>query len=279
MIKLKKKCNGILYEGGYDNFSVNSGLMNIDRPQLERSKRIGMAYLLATNPETFEILAKNNINLFHGTNSNALPNILNYGINSVDESLKKDINVSTGEKWSRIDGERNFISFTDNLNTAMDYSTIPSSKDEKKKNSFGILIGISSNDIEQLRTCKVDSDTPEIGIKNNVPLEYIKCIAVPEDKVNFVRKLVNTEQIMVVPININDRFYYIDDWMIEFNSELVNSIIEKQNQAKTAKTFDSEEVKELAHERRKSGILNIYQKIKEKINIRGKNKENDSREK
>lgn len=45
------------------------------------------------------------------------------------------------------------------------------------------------------------------------------------------------------------------------------------------KTFDSEEAKKLAEGRKKSGILDMYRKIKDKINIKGKNKENDSREK
>ena len=238
-----------------------------------------MAYLLATNPETFEILAENNINLFHGTNSNALPNILNYGINSVDESLAKGITVSTGEQWSRIDGKRSFISFTDNLDTAIEYASIRPSEDKQKGTSFGVLIGISSDNIEQMRTCRVDSEKTEIGIKNNVPLEYIKFIAVPEDKVNFVRKLVNNEQIIVAPVNINETFYYIDDWMIEFDAEKAKEIAEKKNQSEAMKTFDSEEVKKLAEGRKKSGILNMYRKIKDKINIKGKNKENDSREK
>jgi len=82
MKKSKKKWNGILYEGGYDNFSASSGIMK-NNPHLERKKRVAFAYLLATNPETFEMIDKNNINLFHGTNANALPNILKYGLITV----------------------------------------------------------------------------------------------------------------------------------------------------------------------------------------------------
>jgi len=54
-----------------------------NNPHLERKKRVAFAYLLATNPETFEMIDKNNINLFHGTNANALPNILKYGLITV----------------------------------------------------------------------------------------------------------------------------------------------------------------------------------------------------
>lgn len=54
-----------------------------------------MAYVLATYPETFEVLSENNIDLFHGTNINALPDILKYGMNSLQELSNKGITVST----------------------------------------------------------------------------------------------------------------------------------------------------------------------------------------
>jgi len=78
--KVKEQMEAILYEGGYGNFSVNTGLTK-NNEFIERKKRIGYAYILATNSETLDILARNNINLFHGTNANALPNILKYVLN------------------------------------------------------------------------------------------------------------------------------------------------------------------------------------------------------
>lgn len=117
--------------------------------------------MLATNPETFEILEKNNIDLFHGTNANALPTILKYGLNSLAELSEKGIPVLTGEEWSRVAGaERRFISFADSLTTATDYAI---SKDSSEM-SFGVILGISSDNLEQLKTCMVQSSIPEIGI-------------------------------------------------------------------------------------------------------------------
>lgn len=91
---IKEKIQSILYKGGYKDFSVNTGLTK-NNQFIEIKKRIGYAYLLATNPETFDILNKNDINLFHGTNANALPNILKYGMQSVDKQVNAGLNVST----------------------------------------------------------------------------------------------------------------------------------------------------------------------------------------
>lgn len=235
-----------------------------------------MAYLLATHPETFKIITENNINLFHGTRFDALPDILNYGMNSVDELSKKGLVASNGEKWSRTNGKRDFISFTDDLDTALGYSSIQSSQEDT---DFGILIGISSDNIKQMRTCNVHSEMPEIGIMNNVPLEFIKFIAVPENKVEFVRKLVNNPQIAVAPIDMNEKFYYIDDLdFINYDLTKIEELMKEKEHPETT-TFNSESVKKLAKGRRKSKILDIYRKIKDKIKNRGKNIIDDSRDK
>lgn len=238
-----------------------------------------MAYLLATHPETFKIITENNINLFHGTRFDALPDILNYGMNSVDELSKKGLVASNGEKWSRTNGKRDFISFTDDLDTALGYASIQTMQDNKKSNDFGILIGISSDDIEQMKTCRVDSEISEIGIMNNVPLEYVKFIAVPKSKVEFVRKLVNNPQITVAPIDMNEKFYYIDDLdFINYDLTKIEELMKEKEHPETT-TFNSESVKKLAKGRRKSKMLDIYRKIKDKIKNRGKNIIDDSRDK
>lgn len=230
--------------------------------------------MLATHPETFEIMTKHNINLFHGTKFDALHNILNYGMNSIDELSKKGITISTGERWSRTNGKRDFISFTDDLDTALGYASIQNSQDKQNNSDFSILIGISSDDVKQMKTCSVHSEVPEIGVMNNVPLEYIKFIAVPENKVEYVRKLVNNPNINVTSIDMNDKFYYIDDMdTIYYNTSKIKELMEEKEKAKT---FDSESVKKLAEGRKKSGILDVYRKIKNKIknliNNRDKNR-------
>ncbi len=281
----KQKMGEILYNGQYCDYVVDTNLTNKGNISLEMHKRASIAYILATTPETFDMLSQNNINLFHGTNIYALPSILSYGINSFDELSKKGIEVSTGEDWSRRNGGRNFISFTDDLKTALDYASIkPLSEDSQNDNSFGILIGISSNDINKLQTRRIISDTPEIGIVNNVPLEDIKIIIAPESKIPFVRKLVGNKPILVAPINIDEKFYYIngENSEIFIDDKKAEEFIQGKNEKKKSITFNAEDIRNLASKRKFSGIKNIYESIKEIIQkefqMKGKDIENDSRQ-
>ncbi len=238
-----------------------------------------MAYLLVTNPDTFEIVKDNNIILFHGTNSNALYSILNNGINSVSNLKRKDISVSTGEKWSRINDERNFISFTDDLNVALDYASISPSTDLQNQSSFAVIIGLSLNDTKQLHTDTVFSDLPEIGVTDNIPVELIKFLAVPTSKIEFVRKLVDNTQINVMPIDISERFYYINDFLgsITINSDQFQKVIDGEKSPSSQKTFDSHEVQSLASTRRKSGILNFVKTFVTRSNQKGRDNKRDAR--
>lgn len=276
--KVKEKMQAVLYEGGYDDFSVNTGLTK-NNEFIERKKRIGYAYLLATNPETFDILMQHDINLFHGTNANALPNILKYGMQSVDEQSSKCIVTSTGEEWSRIGGKRAFISFTDDIDTALDYASITPLEDKSIQESFGVLIGLSSTSLSKMKTCHVHSDLPEIGIMHNIPLEHIKIIAVPEDKVEFVRKLVGNNDIIVTPISIDEKFYYVDSDFgeISFDAEKAKQLAQGGKKI-TRTNFNAVEIAEISKTRKVSGIKSIYEKIKEKMNNRGKKNGKDSRD-
>ena len=93
--EMKEKLESVLYEGGYQDFSISSRLCNKDNPSIEMCRRISMAYFIIRNPETFDVMAKNKVCLFHGTNGNALPNILKYGLNSAVESTNNNIPVNT----------------------------------------------------------------------------------------------------------------------------------------------------------------------------------------
>lgn len=256
---------------------LDTNLTNIGNSTIEMSRRASIAYMLATTPDTFDMLSKNNINLFHGTNISALPSIMNHGLKSFDELQKDGVDVLTGESFTRKYRKRDFISFTDDLETAIGYSGIPTtSKNSEIDNSFGMIIGISSNDIDSLRPCTVHSDIPEIGIKNNIPLEYIKFIAVPENKVHFVQKLVDDLSITVVPINMDKKFYYMDESEIIFYSEKLEDFI-KSDIHKDQTIFCEEDLNEIAKERKIFGITSIYKNIKEKIQGKGKDRKNDSR--
>lgn len=170
---------------------------------------MSVAYLLATNPETFEFFRNNKIDLYHGTNGKALNGIIQNGMSSFKEMRDKGIDVETGEKWSRNnENKRNFISFTDDLNTVSSYAYSKSSPEEAENEmNFGVVIGMSSKNLKNLEKTRVGSDLPEIGIMGNIPIEYIDSISVPKEKVEIVKKMVGNKQITVLPYDMDIPFY------------------------------------------------------------------------
>lgn len=270
----KNKIKSILFEGRFGDYSITTGLTK-NNPGIERSRRLGHAFTLATNPETFDSFMKYNINLYHGTNSNALSDILKYGMQSGKKQEDRGALPTTGEEWSRAVEQRSFISFTDDIDVARDYAS-HTPKDTNKE-SFGVIIGISSDSMHQLRRCRVQgSFLPEVGIMNQIPLEHIKSISVPEDKVEFVKKLLGDKKILVNPINLEERFYGVDDLgNVMFSDEMFKQFTER-NQNKKNK-FSITEMLEIAKTRRTPGIRSLFGKLKE--NDRGKINENESRDK
>ena len=165
----RDKLEKILYFGQYNNFCIRTNMSSNDNIMTEVRRRISLAYLIVRNPETFDILVQENVNLFHGTNSNALPSILKYGLKSGEESEKDGINVVTGEAWSRVGGrQRNFISFTDVLDVANYYSAANYSN---KDLDFGVLIGTSVEETGKSGIFRVGSDVPEVGLRRKLALE------------------------------------------------------------------------------------------------------------
>lgn len=248
----------ILYEGQVGNFSLKSSIDCRDNPNIESARRISMAYLLIDSPDVFDYISHNNINLFHGTNSNALPTILKYGLNSVNDQKRKGIHNCTGEEWSRENGERNYVSFTDVLDTAIDYSTMmPENND---LSSFSVIIGTCTDDVRKIGIVPVVSALPEIGTRGVLDSNSIKIICVPDDKVSFVKRLVGDRKIKVMGFSgINDRFYYFDDlYLLEFYSTLID---EYKNKVLKKNKFKNEEVAEVAASRSFDRILNIVNKI------------------
>lgn len=262
------KWDGILYEGGFDNFSVN-GSFHMEREILyknnatiESEKRLNMAYLLLTNPQMIEVIKKSSGYFFHGTNANALPSILRDGINSVDTSIENNIAVTTGEKWSRINGKRSFVSLTDCWDVALSYS-YREPNDNNSTNAllnFGVVIGASFEDMNGLRVSGVSSDISEIGVIGNLPLDHIKFLAVPDDKIEFVKKMVGQKDIEVVSMDMRDGFFISD-----FRKKL--SILEKskENIELPYPTYFKDDVKPLVNERKTSKIKEIFETLKAKI--------------
>lgn len=255
---MRKKLESVLYNGEIDGYSLKSGLDCRDNPRIEAIRRISMAYLLIDSPDTFNYLVGNNINVFHGTNSNSLPTILKYGLNSIDNQKKKGISNCTGEEWSRINGERDYISFTDVLDTAINYSSImPNNND---LSSFGVIIGTSEDEIRKLRTVPISSGLSEIGVMGVLDTSSIKVLCVPDDKVNFVKRLVGDKNIKVLGFSgMNSRFYYFDDlFLLNYSNELTE---EYKNKLSKRVKFSNDEVREVASSRSFDRIYEIINRI------------------
>lgn len=257
----RSKLEEILFNGKYNDFCFNSGISSNDNPFREAQRRIEMAYLFITNPQTFDILISQKVCLFHGTNGNAISSILKYGLNSGLESERQGIKVSTGEQWSRVGGkQRNFVSFTDVLDVAYFYSSIGSSDSNF---DFEVVIGTTVDDAKKAGITTVFSDTPEIGIKNKLSLDSIKVIGVPSDKVDFVSSLLPNSLIKVVAIDcIRDRFFYMNDFTNNVNIyyEDFNKLKESLAKPKKSKVFKLDELKKMMIKR----FLLKFKKIKNK---------------
>lgn len=268
--KTKHKLEEILYQGGYNGFSLCSHLGNKDNPFLEGERRLAMAHLLIKNPETFDTFIKLQTNLFHGTNANVLPSILKYGLNSVDKSNEQNISVTTGETFSRIDGKRSFVSFTDIIDIAEGYSTIKSESGDESL-SFEVIIGTTVNDVLDSGIYRISSDIPEVGVRNNLPLESIKVICVPSAKVDFVKKMIPNDTIQVLPIDgIGQRFYYIDDFgHIEISPERLKELRENTYKQNFDKEFQQEELYRLTTKLTVTKIKSSIEKFKHLLSRKG----------
>ena len=279
---LEGKWDGILYEGGFDDFSVN-GSFHMERtvlyknnPIIESKKRLNMAYLLLTNPQMIEVIQKSSGYFFHGTNANALPSILRYGINSVDTSIENNIDVSTGEEWSRIKGKRSFVSLTDCLDVALSYANMKTKDNNSTKEllNFGVVIGASFEDMNGLSVSGVSSDISEIGVSGNLPVDHIKFLAVPDDKVEFVKKMVGQKDIEVVSMDMRDVFFISD-----FRKNL-NMLEQSKENIKSPKppypTYFKDDVKPLVNERKTSKIKEIFEALKAKIHTNTKQTDDKS---
>lgn len=258
-------------EGGFNNFSVNGSfylqreVLYKNNPHIEAEKRLNMAYLLLTNPQMIETIEKNKACFFHGTNANALPSILKYGINSANKSIENDIPVTTGEEYSRINnGGRTFVSLTDCLNEALEYANM-TPNDNASTNSifnFGVVIGASFEKTDDIRFCSVNSDISEIGVIGNLPVEHIKFLAVPDDKVEFVKKMVGEKDIDVVSMDIKDIFF-----INNFSEKLIILEQDKENIDSTEShnpTYCKDDVKTIVNERKPSGIKGFFETLKAK---------------
>lgn len=253
---MKNELNKILKEGKIGNNGLGAHFLRKDNPRIEAQRRISMAYLLVNDRDTYEYLKENHINIFHGTNANALVGIAKYGLQSVDKIIESKREVRSGEAWSRIKGKRSFISVTDVFDIAWNYMQI----DPK---SFSAIICTSDEKMveDNIKTCPVSSDVSEIGIRDELPLGTIKCVLVPKDKVDYVKVLFSDTNIQVLGLsNIDTRYFWFDDFMGcqfnagEYEKYKANRLEEKEKISKVTE----EDLKENASSRTRSKMQEIY---------------------
>ena len=253
---MKTELDKILKEGKTGNNGLGAHFSRKDNPRIEAQRRISMAYLLVNDRDTYEYLKENHINIFHGTNANALVGIAKYGLQSVDKIIESKREVRSGEAWSRIKGKRSFISVTDVFDIAWNYMQI----DPK---SFSAIICTSDEKMveDNIKTCPVSSDVSEIGIQDELPLGTIKCVLVPKDKVDYVKVLFSDTNIQVLGLsNIDTRYFWFDDFMGcqfnagEYEKYKANRLEEKEKISKVTE----EDLKENASSRTRSKMQEIY---------------------
>ena len=231
----------IILKESYNGHGFYSGLCN-ENDTFFDSRVFSMANLYLTHPETFEFLANNDINLFHGTNSINLDSIINEGIMSAKKQIDMGKSVMTGEESILHSRQSDYISFTDVLNIAQSYVHLNDNE------SFGVIIGTTSADILSVLHRNISSDLPEIGVRGEFPSEKIKTILVPESKVDIVKKMVGDKDIMVLPINDSyESLFYFNDGINPFNKgyDTVKEIVDNTNYDISVKTNDVDSFKRI----------------------------------
>lgn len=205
------------------------------------------------------LICQQSVNLFHGTNFSALPGIIKYGLNSVDESLRNGIEVNSGEEWSRINGGRSFVSLTDVLHIAEYYSC----SGIKNEQSFNVLIGTNVDSASSIGFHIVHSDIPEVAVKSSLPLECIRAICVPSDKIDYVKRIVGDKPIKILAVDdINDKFYCIEDMcFITIFEEKYNEF--KQGLTKKRKKFNIGEIKTIVEKFTISKFKDLLNKFRD----------------
>lgn len=214
----KNVLHEILCEGSYNGFNFSSNHSNTDNIEVEQTRRLSMAMLYLKNPGTFDYIVKNKINLFHGTNFAALPSIIENGMQSLYDANNNGVDITTGEKWSRIDGKpRSFISFTDVLSEAGLYSSLGG-------DGLGIMIGTSFDDVKSNYTT-VHSETPEVGIKS-LSTDQIKAVFTSSENVETVKQMLKDTNIDVLAIDSMDNsFARYEDGLIDINFDMIEESV------------------------------------------------------
>lgn len=143
---------------------------------------------------------------------------------------------------------------------------------------FPIVFGTTKEVItKRTHTTTIISYLPEVGVIDNLPKNKIKCIIVPENKVNFIKKMINmtNTNMLVLAANSNEkRFYNIDieDGRIYINEERYNDFKNRRKE----KEIELQGIKEAVQNRKLSIIKKIIKRLNNNI-IRGVEEKNESK--
>lgn len=250
----------LIEDGKMGDTFLKSGYDGRDNPSIEAARRLSMAYVLISDKQTYDYWCANKINIFHGTNANALIGISKYGLNNVNTIKSHNEKVLSGEVWSQSDGKRDFISLTDVLEVAWDYMIKDMAKDQK---AFPVLIGTSEEDLRasDASSTFVHSDLPEIAIQGDISLETIKCICVPKDKVEYTKVLFSNTNIQVLGLaNIKNKYFWCDCMDQEtffYSKEYEKYKLNHQKEVKSTK-ITKEDLKDNSLTRNISSIKKMY---------------------
>ncbi len=116
----------------------------------------------------------------------------------------------------------------------------------------------------------------KFGIRNEVPLDFISFIGVPEDKVEAVKKMVGQKNIAVMPmpLNMDEKFYVTnDDGSAYIDYIKLKSMLE--NGKNKNKVFDMSAFKKLAEKLNIHDLKNALLSLKNLPHNRKKQEKGD----
>lgn len=117
--------------------------------------------------------------------------------------------------------------------------------------------------MKDINVSSIDSGISEVGVGGNLPINHIKFLAVPNDKVEFVKKMAEQTNIEVIPMDMQDTYF-----IKTFREKLELLENGKENATPTEvsyPTYSKEDVKPLVKSRRVSKIKEIFEALKAKI--------------
>lgn len=228
----------IMETGEYNGFKLNSMLSTKkDDEKVERRKRIDCAEMILHYENLFFYLVNNGINVFHGTKIGALETILNKGLMSSTQLNENEIQLNSGEEnmkkniFGLQDEKRTFVSLTDDLSVATQYSNMGGNQNQISEQNIPIIICFNGNEIKEKyfkSFVYVSSDFAEIPITSSINPSDIKCVITSYDKIEYVKSVVSQYGVDVLGFDSNNNFkkQFIGDTKESKFYNIINNTVE-----------------------------------------------------